>query len=398
MILNLKNPKIIPIASLSLAILLLAGTAVASMTFNTTDIVSDGGINLNPTTDPVTVNGDLTVTGTCTGCGGGSGSPGGADTSIQFNDSGSFGGFGSWDGEQVKLTSLSDSSALYTHATSDGYAEGSFGVKFIASMGDVSPGSGLTISPGVTGAIGLLYNYYNDTTDEDSTNGGIILYGNSAQHEILGYNAVGDVALGEVHTNYGSSPIGVSNANLFIPADGSSAMFRSGTDYATVSVVSTSDGYAGAEFNVKMVAKMGDVYPESGDPTTPGDVVPLADWTVEYNDPTNALSLDTYLHLSGHGSVLSVNAIGDVAIGEVSAVYSSYPVNNSDANLFIDGATGNVILKGNLQVGAVNTSAPAGGDCDAAGETGKVYWDSTNDNLYICSGASGWRKITTSSP
>lgn len=52
----------------------------------------------------------------------------------------------------------------------------------------------------------------------------------------------------------------------------------------------------------------------------------------------------------------------------------------------------------NIQLSAVNTSAPAGTDCDAAGETGKVYWDSTNDNLYICSGASGWRKVATTAP
>lgn len=51
-----------------------------------------------------------------------------------------------------------------------------------------------------------------------------------------------------------------------------------------------------------------------------------------------------------------------------------------------------------IQISTVNTAAPAGTDCDAAGETGKYYWDSTNDNLYICSGASGWRKITTSAP
>jgi hypothetical protein len=51
-----------------------------------------------------------------------------------------------------------------------------------------------------------------------------------------------------------------------------------------------------------------------------------------------------------------------------------------------------------IQISTVNTAAPAGTDCDAAGEVGKYYWDSTNDNLYICSGASGWRKITTVAP
>jgi hypothetical protein len=45
-------------------------TAFAALTFNATAVSSDGAIHLNPTGQPVTVNGNLTVTGTCTGCGG----------------------------------------------------------------------------------------------------------------------------------------------------------------------------------------------------------------------------------------------------------------------------------------------------------------------------------------
>lgn len=51
-----------------------------------------------------------------------------------------------------------------------------------------------------------------------------------------------------------------------------------------------------------------------------------------------------------------------------------------------------------IQISTVNTAAPDSTACDAAGEVGKVYWDSTNDNLYWCSGASGWRKLTTTVP
>jgi hypothetical protein len=47
-----------------------------------------------------------------------------------------------------------------------------------------------------------------------------------------------------------------------------------------------------------------------------------------------------------------------------------------------------------LRLSTVNTTAPAGGDCDASGETGRVHWDSTNDVLRVCSGASGWVSIT----
>ena len=37
-----------------------------------------------------------------------------------------------------------------------------------------------------------------------------------------------------------------------------------------------------------------------------------------------------------------------------------------------------------------NTAAPAGTDCDAAAETGRLHWDSTADAFRLCSGASGW--------
>ena len=43
-----------------------------------------------------------------------------------------------------------------------------------------------------------------------------------------------------------------------------------------------------------------------------------------------------------------------------------------------------------LQLVTVNTAAPPAGDCDAAGETGRMYWNSTGDAYYLCSGASGW--------
>lgn len=50
------------------------------------------------------------------------------------------------------------------------------------------------------------------------------------------------------------------------------------------------------------------------------------------------------------------------------------------------------------QFSEVHTAAPDSTACDVAGEYGKVYYDGTNDFLYWCSGASGWRKIATTSP
>jgi hypothetical protein len=96
--------KTVAIASLSLAFVLIAGTAFAALTFNSTAITSDGALTLNPTGQPVTVNGNLTVTGSCTGCGGG-GTPGGSNTQIQFNNSGAFGGSANltWDGSKLTV-------------------------------------------------------------------------------------------------------------------------------------------------------------------------------------------------------------------------------------------------------------------------------------------------------
>jgi hypothetical protein len=87
------NRKVPMIMGLVFAFVLTTTVAYAAMTLSTDTISGSGALNINPTGQPVTVNGDLTVTGTCTGCGGGGGTPAGSDTQIQFNDGGSaFGG------------------------------------------------------------------------------------------------------------------------------------------------------------------------------------------------------------------------------------------------------------------------------------------------------------------
>lgn len=44
----------------------------------------------------------------------------------------------------------------------------------------------------------------------------------------------------------------------------------------------------------------------------------------------------------------------------------------------------------------VHTDAPASGDCDETQEIGRLWWDSTNFNLYLCAGS--WRKFTSTAP
>jgi len=40
-----------------------------------------------------------------------------------------------------------------------------------------------------------------------------------------------------------------------------------------------------------------------------------------------------------------------------------------------------------MQIDA-ESGAPTGIDCDVSAEAGRMYFDSTNDLLYVCSGAS----------
>jgi hypothetical protein len=58
--------KTVAVASLVLAFVLVAGTAFAALTFNSTAITSDGALTLNPTGQPVTVNGNVVLTGSAT--------------------------------------------------------------------------------------------------------------------------------------------------------------------------------------------------------------------------------------------------------------------------------------------------------------------------------------------
>lgn len=50
-----------------------------------------------------TFSNGIIVSGSCTGCGGGGGTPGGASGTIQYNNAGAFGGFGSWTGTLLQV-------------------------------------------------------------------------------------------------------------------------------------------------------------------------------------------------------------------------------------------------------------------------------------------------------
>lgn len=125
------------------------------------------------------------------------------------------------------------------------------------------------------------------------------------------------------------------------------------TDTAYTGVASTSDGYAFAGFNGMFKAASGDVSPRSGVLTTPGDLYSLINIWAEQNDTTDQTSWD--MGISGPrtgnlSNLFAANYSGDVSLGNVSANYNSYPVNITDSNFFVEGATGNTKVKGTFTV------------------------------------------------
>src|ERR1700694_2961280 len=89
-----RHLLVIP-ALMAATLLLVAGSALASLTVSSNAITSDGNLSITVATSSAITLGsgtttvsNLTVTGTCTGCGG---SPAGSTGEIQFNNSGVFG-------------------------------------------------------------------------------------------------------------------------------------------------------------------------------------------------------------------------------------------------------------------------------------------------------------------
>lgn len=59
----------------------------------------------------------------------------------------------------------------------------------------------------------------------------------------------------------------------------------------------------------------------------------------------------------------------------------------------IDAANGNVEIRSTVYLRSAKTfaGAPTAGDCDAAGELGRITIDTTNHRFYWCEGAAGWK-------
>jgi hypothetical protein len=129
---------------------------------------------------------------------------------------------------------------------------------------------------------------------------------------------------------------------------------------------------------------------------------------------------EVWINYESSGNVLLGYGGGKTGIGEGSpgsklSVSGEAAIGNSAAYSQTAAPAGGIIIQGNVGIGTTSpqsklqvdsgyiqldkkSGAPASADCDAAAEEGKLYWDATTDNFYICSGASGWRKVTTSAP
>jgi hypothetical protein len=119
------NKKGLLLTSVTSIFILTASVAIASMTFDTDTITGSGEINLNPTGQPVTINGDLTITGSCTGCG-----SGGAPTDAAYWTSSANGGLSA----EVNLGALSTGLLLNTAGTPSAYAGTSCTNQFVRSL------------------------------------------------------------------------------------------------------------------------------------------------------------------------------------------------------------------------------------------------------------------------
>lgn len=118
-------------------------------------------------------------------------------------------------------------------ATSDGFGGGQWNSTFIAKAGDVIPTGGAAATPGALEYIGGFWMQQEDTT-QDATRldwginmaAGAGLPGEGTNRPIAG-NGLGDVGIGLVQLTFPSGmPTVVSNANLFLKADGTVATMK----------------------------------------------------------------------------------------------------------------------------------------------------------------------------
>lgn len=94
--------------------------------------------------------------------------------------------------------------------------------------------------------------------------------------------------------------------------------------------------------------------------------------------------------LTGGSGVLQWS--NTIYANDMAALAGAFQSNAASGNTFV-GASGG--YSRTLKQGA---GAPAGADCDAAGEAGREYYDTTNHLHYVCEGAAGWYKSGAYAP
>lgn len=115
------------------------------------------------------------------------------------------------------------------------------------------------------------------------------------------------------------------------------------------------------------------------------------------SDPSGAY-ISTTLNAGADESLFTVTVMPDpdndgttqlqYSVGQTAVTFST-------TGIYLDPSPNKFSHIGSLLLSPVDSAAPDAGECDNGNETGAVRWDSTNDKLYACSGASGWSSITS---
>lgn len=381
--------------------------------------------------------------------GGGSGTPGGSNGDLQFNSSGTFGGFGDWDG--TSILSIPGSGANPTSIAASG-ADASIALRLVpkGALGYTQLGPDTYGVSGWTGSSVLAefkedsasattaYGLYGEVkaSDQDSSVTGIYILtstpGVGATQDQTAGGAIYAVAQSNLPS--GRTMDLLQGINIQSYATGGGTTTEAQGFFTQVladsgSVIGTGYGYTAWMYDLSgsnNTSKAYAYYATFLNTNTTAESYAM--WVGEMSGK----STNPYYTWFDSDGVYRVredntfNSVGQAIAALYNPQFTKYTAGAANFERCIPGCqwNSNVAEVGNEKGGtgtlrdmrligqdikpnptgfffvheAVVTAAPASGDCDAAAETNRTVYDSTNDNLYVCSGASGWRKIVTAAP
>jgi hypothetical protein len=303
----------------------------------------------------------------------GAGTPGGSTTQVQFNNDGSFGGSTglTWDGSKLTAGVAATAYSAYPAIVR----------AFSAPAGGASQ-------------YGIL-----SVVDSDSTAAGTALYSAMLHHGTGDVNAFAQ----DLITTGSANSAATAMMYLFREHDSTGTIDRNYSIYIDDLFMGVGAGAIFVNYGLYESAQTGAThnyytwFGSRGTAVCKEDAFAGVGQAVcrEYSPFVTQYSAglaDFHRTVYGQFASISIAESGTEAGGTLASTLPDYRLKGADIRLS-PAATGFVFLHER-----VGTAAPAAGDCDAAGETNRVLYDATADNLYVCSGASGWRKIATAAP